>query len=216
MLDVGPGTGTQMPYFVDPATRNDVPAIYGAEPCVGLHADLRKRVSDNGLEGKYHILPCSVEKKELVDALRRDGVQVDDDDDDDGTASNKKGGIFDTIVCIRVLCSVPKPAETIAELYSLLRPGGKMLIVEHVINPWSLFGGAKRGSGGSFIARCLQSVYMALGWACFIGDCCLTRDTETSLRAAAERDGGWESFELEHKFRWTPLPYISGVLVKKQ
>ncbi|OKL57424.1 hypothetical protein UA08_07046 [Talaromyces atroroseus] len=210
VLDVGPGTGTQMPYFIQPAKEN-VSAIYGAEPCVGLHAELRERAALCGLEAKYHILSCSADKKELIDALRRDGVQVNNA----ATNANKEKekGIFDTMICIRVLCSVPNPAETISDLYSLLRPGGQMIIVEHVVNPFTLFGSKK---GGSLMARCLQTVYSLLGWSFLIGDCCLDRDTETYLRNAAERDGGWESFDLEHRFAWTTLPYISGVLVKRQ
>lgn len=199
VLDIGPGTGTQMPFFIEPAAKS-VSAIYGAEPCVGLHGELRKRIIAHGLESKYHVLSASAEKQQLVDALQREGVQVNDEE-----------GIFDTIVCIRVLCSVPDPEQTIADLYSLLRPGGQMLIVEHVANPYSLFG----GKGGDFFAKVMQTVYMALGWRYYMGDCHLNRDTETYLRKAAEKDGGWKSFELESRFAKTTLPYISGVLTKK-
>ncbi|EED12916.1 conserved hypothetical protein [Talaromyces stipitatus ATCC 10500] len=200
VLDVGPGSGTQMPYFADLATKEKASTIYGAEPCVGLHTELRQRILANGLDSKYHILSAAADKTQLVDALRREGVQFNDE------------GIFDTIVCIRVLCSVPNPAQTISDLYSLLQPGGQMLIVEHVINPFSLFGNRK---GGNFLARVMQTVYTMLGWRFFIGDCDLLRDTETYLRNAAERDGGWKSFDLETRFTWSTLPYISGVLVKR-
>jgi SAM-dependent methyltransferase len=202
VLDIGPGSGTQMPYFVQPAAKENVSAYYGAEPCVGLHAELRRQTVTRGLEDKYHILSCTADKKELVDALRREGVQVNDDQ-----------GVFDTMVCIRVLCSVPNPEKTISDLYSLLRPGGQMLVVEHVINPFTLFGGKKEGS---LIARCLQTVYSFLGWSFLLGDCHLDRDTETYLRKAAERDGGWGSLELERNFAWATLPYIAGVLVKRE
>lgn len=198
VLDIGPGTGSQMPFFIEPAAKN-VSAIYGPEPCVGLHGELRKRIITHRLESKYHILSTSAEKQQLVDALQREGVQVNED------------GVFDTIVCIRVLCSMPDPEETIAGLYSLLRPGGQMLIVEHVVNPYSLFG----RKGGDFFAKVMQTVYMALGWRYYIGDCHLNRDTEAYLRKAADKDGGWKSFELERRFAKTTLPYISGVLTKK-
>ncbi|KAI7969482.1 hypothetical protein EIK77_005112 [Talaromyces pinophilus] len=199
VLDIGPGTGTQMPFFIEPAAKN-VSAIYGPEPCVGLHGELRKRIIAHGLESKYHILSTGAEKQQLVDALQREGVQVNDEE-----------GVFDTIVCIRVLCSVPDPEQTIAGLYSLLRPGGQMLIVEHVANPYSLFG----RKGGDFFSKVMQTVYMALGWRYYVGDCHLNRDTETYLRKAAEKDGGWKSFELERRFAKSTLPYISGVLTKK-
>lgn len=199
VLDIGPGTGTQMPFFIEPAAKN-ISAIYGPEPCVGLHGELRKRIIAHGLQSKYHILSAGAEKQQLVEALQREGVQVHDGE-----------GIFDTIVCIRVLCSVPDPEQTIAGLYSLLRPAGQMIIVEHVVNPYSLCG----GKGGDFFAKVMQSVYMALGWGYWVGDCHLNRDTETYLRKAAEKDGGWKSFELERRFAKTTLPYISGILTKK-
>lgn len=94
------------------------------------------------------------------------------------------------------------------ELYGMLRPGGRLLVTEHVVNPW-------RRAKGSFVGRVVQGIYQVLGWSWFIGDCCLDRDTEAVLRAAADGDGGWERVELERNFEWSAMPYISGVLVKK-
>lgn len=188
MLDVGPGTGTQMPLLRSPAIK----AIYGAEPCHGLHEELRARADANGLGEKYHILPCSVVGSELNPVLQKHGLDRTD------------RGIFDTIVCVRVLCSVPNMQQTVNELYALLRPGGKLLITEHVVNPW-------RTAKGSVVARAMQTLYGALGWSFFLGDCCLNRDTERALRSAGE----WESVDLDRWFGRTVMPYISGVLVKK-
>lgn len=201
VLDVGPGTGTQMPFLRKRADSDAIRAIYGAEPCVGLHAQLRRRVLAAGLEGKYHIVPSGAEKEALLPALDRLGVSV----------AGEGGGIFDTIICVRVLCSVPDPARTIADLYSLLRPGGKMLVVEHVVNPWP----RQNRKKGSFLARLMQALYSMLGWSFFMGDCHLDRDTTGYLLQAAEKDGGWESVELEHRWEWSAMPYISGVLVKR-
>lgn len=199
VLDIGPGTGTQMPLLRSPA----ISAIYGAEPCHGLHKDLRAKAISEGLASKYHILGCGVAASELIPALRdADPGAVDAFD------ANSKNGVFDTILCVRVLCSVPEMERTVRELYGLLKPGGRMVVVEHVVNPW-------RTAKGSFVARIMQGVYQFLGWSFLIGDCCLVRDTEGALRGAADADGGWESVELERSFGWSALPYISGVLVKK-
>ncbi|EAW12853.1 class I SAM-dependent methyltransferase [Aspergillus clavatus NRRL 1] len=199
VLDVGPGTGTQMPLLRGPA----ITALYGAEPCAGLHAALRARADEEGLAGKYTVLPCGAAAAELVPELRRVGLVADEQ------GGVPEGGVFDTIICVRVLCSVAEVEKTVGELYALLRPGGKMLVVEHVVNPW-------RTAKGSVLARVMQAVYMALGWGLFIGDCCLDRDTERVLRGAARADGGWESVELDRWFGRSPLAYISGVLVKKK
>ncbi|KAF9894086.1 hypothetical protein FE257_009059 [Aspergillus nanangensis] len=195
VLDVGPGTGTQMPLLVSP----NIKAIYGAEPCHGLHAELRAKVEAEGLAKKYTILPCSVVASDLIPAMQKEGLLIN---------HNAGGGVFDTIICVRVLCSVPDMNRTIRELYTLLRPGGKLLVTEHVVNPWMT-------PKGSIVARLFQATYGFLGWSWYLGDCCMNRDTETALKKAADRDGGWESVELDRWFGGSPLPYISGVLTKK-
>ncbi|KAL4913855.1 S-adenosyl-L-methionine-dependent methyltransferase [Aspergillus aurantiobrunneus] len=202
VLDVGPGTGTQMPLLKRPGIK----AIYGAEPCAGLHGELRKRAADEGLGGKYTILPCSVVQRELEGELEKVGLL-----DSTTTTIRARGGavgVFDTIVTVRVLCSVPEFERTVEELYALLKPGGKMLVVEHVVNPW-------RTAKGSILARVLQGVYHLFGWRWVMGDCCLNRDTEGVLKRVAAGDGGWESADVERWFESTCMAYIAGVFVKK-
>lgn len=210
VLDVGPGTGTQMPYLS--ARREYVRGIYGAEPCVGLHGELRVNASKEGLDGKYHVMGCGVSAGELVPELRKEGL-LRDMDGEVGVEQlirliQTKGGIFDTIICVRVLCSVPDLEQRARELYTLLKPGGQLLVAEHVVNPW-------RTAKGSFIARLAQGVYELLGWQWFMGNCCMVRDTEGALRRAAEGDGGWRDVDVERSFGWSALPYISGVWIKR-
>jgi SAM-dependent methyltransferase len=188
-----------MPLLTSPSIK----ALYGAEPCTGLHAELRARAVAQGISEKYHILPCGAAASELIPALKATGTGVVD-----GYETDARVGVFDTILCVRVLCSVPRMERTIGELYGLLKPGGRLIVTEHVVNPWWR-------AKGSIVARFAQAVYQAFGWSWFIGDCCLTRDVEGARRRAADADGGWESFELERSFEWSALPYISGVLIKK-
>lgn len=180
-----------MPLLTSPS----ISALYGAEPCTSLHGAIREKAEQEGISSKYHILSTGVAAADLIPALRDSGLDVGSD------------GIFDTILCVRVLCSVPNMETTVRELYGMLKPGGRLLVTEHVVNPW-------RRAKGSLLARLVQAVYQLLGWSWLIGDCALDRDTEGALRSAAG-DEGWESVELERNFEWSAMPYISGVLVKK-
>jgi SAM-dependent methyltransferase len=42
------------------------------------------------------------------------------------------GGSFDTVVFTLVLCTVPEPEDALAEAARVLRPGGRLLFIEHV------------------------------------------------------------------------------------
>jgi ubiquinone/menaquinone biosynthesis C-methylase UbiE len=42
---------------------------------------------------------------------------------------------FDTVVCTLALCSIPDPRAAVREMKRVLRPGGRMLLLEHVRSP---------------------------------------------------------------------------------
>ena len=77
-----------------------------------------------------------------------------------------------------VLCSAP-PQPVLAELRRVLRPGGRLVCVEHVRGP---------------PAAWLQYVLTLSGiWGFVGGGCCLTRDTAAELAAA----GPWQRLEVQ-------------------
>ena len=41
-------------------------------------------------------------------------------------------GSFDTVVCTYALCSVPDDAAAIAEMHRVLKPGGRLILVDHI------------------------------------------------------------------------------------
>ncbi|VVJ17888.1 Phosphatidylethanolamine N-methyltransferase (EC [Amycolatopsis camponoti] len=50
---------------------------------------------------------------------------------------------FDTVVCTFGLCAIPDPATAVAEMARVLRPGGRLILVDHV-------------AGSSFAVRAAQ------------------------------------------------------------
>ncbi|EXJ71752.1 uncharacterized protein A1O5_05562 [Cladophialophora psammophila CBS 110553] len=202
ILDVGPGAGHQLFRFSNP---QGIEAIYGAEPGVSMHAALKKRADHAGLGNKYHVLSCEAKLDSLVPALARAGVIKASDNEGRG-----ENAPFDEIVCIRVLCGVHDLDEVIEGLYSILKPGGRMVVCEHVINS------GDSTKGGTAVGRSLQKLYMWIGWSSLMGGCELTRDTLSSLHRAAERDGGWDKVDVELCDPYSTIPHIVGTLVKKR
>lgn len=47
---------------------------------------------------------------------------------------------FDTIVSVCTFCSVPRPVAGLRELYRVLKPGGQLLMFEHVRSKIGIFG----------------------------------------------------------------------------
>jgi ubiquinone/menaquinone biosynthesis C-methylase UbiE len=42
---------------------------------------------------------------------------------------------FDTVVCTLALCSIPDDSRAVAEAFRVLRPGGRLILLEHVRSP---------------------------------------------------------------------------------
>ena len=108
-------------------------------------------------------------------------------------------GSVDAAVCVWVLCSVPDPAEALAEVRRVLAPGGELAVYEHVRSRRAAF-------------RAVQHSLDALFWTRALGGCRTTRDTAAAIRAA-----GFEFEHVERGFQSSSLltitaaPYILGV-----
>ena len=81
---------------------------------------------------------------------------------------------FDTVVCTLALCSIPDPRAAVHEMKRVLRPGGRVLLLEHVRSPMIVV---------RTIQRALEPIAVWLG-----GDH-LVREPLELLRA--------EAFEIE-------------------
>lgn len=78
---------------------------------------------------------------------------------------------FDTAVATLVLCTIPDPVAAIAELARVLRPGGRLLFIEHV----------RSDDPG----RARWQDRLEKPWRFMADGCYCNRDTEATLRASA-------------------------------
>jgi len=83
------------------------------------------------------------------------------------------GGVFDTVVATLVFCSLSQPAAGLAELRRVLRPGGRLLLLEHV-------------RGQTRLTRLLTDGLHPL-WFALQGECHLNRETAATVAAAGFR-----------------------------
>ncbi len=134
----------------------DVSDLTLTEPDPHMVKQLRKRVSELGSSAQVVEAP---------------GEMLPFDD-----------GSFDTVVVTLVLCTVPDPAATLAEIRRVLKPDGRFLFLEHVRSPEP--GLAK------------WQDRLEKPWR-FLGDGChCNRNTEASIEAAGFHLSGIDHPEL--------------------
>jgi ubiquinone/menaquinone biosynthesis C-methylase UbiE len=80
-------------------------------------------------------------------------------------------GTFDTAVATLVLCTVPDPVAAIAELARVVKPGGRLLFIEHV-----------RSDDPD---RARRQDRLEKPWRFIAGGCHCNRDTAATLRASS-------------------------------
>lgn len=92
-------------------------------------------------------------------------------------------GSFEAVVSGLVFCSVPSPEAAFAEIRRVLRPGGELRMIEHVIS-------SRRISGAMMHA--VDPLWLRLNRQ----GCHLDRDTEAAARAAGFLDVRAEAFQV--------------------
>jgi SAM-dependent methyltransferase len=103
----------------------------------------------------------------------------------------------EAVVSTLVLCTVPDPAAAIREIGRILRPGGRLIFIEHVrAVDHSAYGVLQRAS--------------ARPWRWLFEGCDVNRDTEGLLRAAGFAEVTVDRYRLSSIF--LPInPQIAGV-----
>jgi ubiquinone/menaquinone biosynthesis C-methylase UbiE len=105
---------------------------------------------------------------------------------------------FDAVVGTLVLCSVHDPKRTLAEIWRVLKPGGRFVFIEHVAAP--------RTSGLRRWQRLLKPLWRPLSDGCH-------PDRETWITI---QDAGFSQVHIEHFRVDLPIisPHIAGYAVK--
>jgi SAM-dependent methyltransferase len=103
-LGVGAGSGINLPHYTDRVTE-----LVVTEPSPHMLAHLREALRQRRPPvGSVELVQASAQELPFADAR------------------------FDTAVCTFVLCSVPDPSAALEEIARVLRPGGRLLFLEHV------------------------------------------------------------------------------------
>jgi len=112
--------------------------------------------------------------RQMHDVLRRRARHFGIDLDLRGTAGENldlPSASVDFVFGSLVLCSVDRPAQVLAEVRRVLRPGGRFACVEHVAAP--------AGSGNCGLQQMIKRP-----WKWVFEGCDLCRDTGSTLRSA--------------------------------
>lgn len=147
VVELGSGTGVNIDTY--PAT---VDHVTFTEPDPGMRKQLEAKLGRAQADGTF--LPG--------------GSDVRTDSADALTLAD---GSVDHVVATLVLCTVPDPAAALAEAHRVLRPGGRLVFLEHVA--------ADHKPDRLRWQRRIDPV-----WKRVAGGCRLTRDTQATITAA--------------------------------
>jgi SAM-dependent methyltransferase len=109
-------------------------------------------------------------------------------------------GSFDTVVSTLVLCSVERPERALGEARRVLRPGGKLLFIEHVA--------AEEHSSRRRWQHRIEPL-----WRKVSGNCRITRDTEDAISRAGFEFASIERDSLRRAFPFV-RPSVRGIAVR--
>lgn len=101
----------------------------------------------------------------------------------------------DAVVITLVLCSVKNPAQIINEVKRILKPGGKLIFIEHVAAP------------PKTKLRFLQAIFNPIGKLLADG-CNCNRETWKILEAA-----GFQQMEISHQKIPGTIPFVSPHII---
>ncbi|ERF71029.1 hypothetical protein EPUS_03309 [Endocarpon pusillum Z07020] len=193
VLELGPGNGDQTFHL----KANKIEKVYGAEPNEHFHASLVAKAKEIGLGDKYLPMKAGAEPQSLLPALQDAGLLP-------GTMTRlPEEGVFDSIVTIKSMCSVPQAQlpETMEVIRALLKPGGQFLFFEHL------------QSDASFITQCYVWIFNLFLWPALIGGCRLDGKLDKVIAGMS----GWKTRNMENIREYQGhevFRYMQGVCTK--
>lgn len=179
ILEVGAGAGDSVGHY----DTNKIERLFCMEPYEPLRRQLSAKLDKLNLTKKSTVIPVGLDKTSRA-VLLQAGIEPES---------------LDTIVLFQVLCSIPEPKAHLEFLQSLLKPGGQIILFEHV--------GSKHA-----LARSIQTVLTPI-WRFNFGGCELNRDSGDWLKAI----GGWKEVDIQRPVAETTadlIPHAVGRLVK--
>jgi ubiquinone/menaquinone biosynthesis C-methylase UbiE len=165
VIEIGAGTGVNLELYGD-----GVEDLTLVEPDPHMGAKLRKRLADR------HGDPLPAQ---LV-AAPAEALPFPDD-------------TFDTAVATLVLCTIPDPVAAIDETARVLKPGGRLLFIEHVR--------AEDASSARWQDR------LEKPWRFLADGCHCNRDTEANLRASS-----FKVEEIDHTKMPKAMPLVRPLI----
>ena len=141
VLEIGAGTGVTLPHYPMSVTR-----LVLCEPDPHMRRKLEQKRAAIGA-ARVEVSDASIENLSFAE------------------------GSFDAVVCSLVLCSVKDQRAALAEIARVLKPGGRLVFLEHV---------AAEGKP----ARLKWQRRIEPVWKHLMGNCHLTRRTEAAIAAA--------------------------------
>lgn len=137
VVELGAGTGANLPHYGPQTGRLTL-----LEPSPAMADRLRRRVARDPRAGSIEVIEAPAEALPLA------------------------SGTIDVVVATLVLCTVTDLAGSLAEIRRVLRPGGRLVLLEHV---------AGHGATAA-LQRALAPLWCRVGRGCH-----LARDTRTAL-----------------------------------
>lgn len=167
VLEFGVGSGLNLPFY-----GGEVTSIVGVDPSPELLAMAAKRASARGTSARR--APPTGAAVELIEA-GAEALPIED-------------ASIDTVVTTFTLCSIPEVEQALGEARRVLKPGGRLLFVEH---------GLAHHSPG--VARWQHRLTPA--WRCIAGGCHLDRPIADLIR-----ESGFDFDRIDTGFIPGPKP----------